>query len=64
LEAAVKLYGADRIMLGSDYPIFKDDPYAHALVPANLSTEEKEQIAWKTARGLLDRLQALRAARF
>jgi len=56
LEAAVKVLGADRIMLGSDYPIFKDDPFAHALAPADLTAEEKEQIAWKTARGLLDRL--------
>jgi predicted TIM-barrel fold metal-dependent hydrolase len=63
LEAAVKLYGADRIMLGSDYPIFRDDPYTHALAPADLSPGEKEQIAWQTARDLLDRLEALRAAR-
>lgn len=63
LEAAVKLFGADRIMLGSDYPIFKDDPFTHALVPAELSGAEKEQIAWKTARSLLDRLDALRMTR-
>lgn len=63
LEAAVKLFGADRIMLGSDYPIFKDDPYAHALAPADLTDTDKEQIAWKTARALFDHLDALRAAR-
>ncbi|MEP2531709.1 amidohydrolase family protein [Shimia sp.] len=60
LEAAVQLYGADRLMLGSDYPIFKDDPYAHALVPANLSQADKEQIPWKTAHGLFTKLDALR----
>ncbi|MFK7753183.1 MAG: amidohydrolase family protein, partial [Sedimentitalea sp.] len=60
LEAAVKLFGADRIMLGSDYPIFKDDPYAHALAPADLSAEDKAQIAYKTARALFARLEALR----
>ena len=56
VEAAVKLFGADRIMLGSDYPIFKDDPWSHALAPADLTEAEKEQVAWKTARDLLDRL--------
>ncbi|PLS21307.1 amidohydrolase family protein [Neptunicoccus cionae] len=60
LEAAVQLYGADRLMLGSDYPIFKDDPYGHALAPARLSSAEKQQIAWKTAQDLWDRLAALR----
>ncbi|MEM9577794.1 MAG: amidohydrolase family protein [Pseudomonadota bacterium] len=60
LEAAVKLFGADRIMLGSDYPIFKDDPYAHALLPADLSDAEKEQIAWRNAEDLLARLERLR----
>ena len=60
LETAVKLFGADRIMLGSDFPIFQDDPYFHALAPAQLSSAEKEQVAWKTARDLFDRLEELR----
>ena len=60
LEAAVKLFGADRIMLGSDYPIFKDDPYTHAVVPADLSVEDKEQITWKTAHDLFAHLEELR----
>ncbi len=62
LEAAVKLYGADRLMLGSDYPIFKDDPYAHALAPAELDEAAKQQIAWKTAHDLFASLDAHRAA--
>ena len=62
LEAAVKVLGADRIMLGSDFPIFKDDPYTHALEPADLSAADKSQIAWKTAHDLLQRLEALRQA--
>ncbi|WP_439143901.1 amidohydrolase family protein [Planktotalea sp.] len=60
LEAAVKLFGADRIMLGSDYPIFKDDPYAHALAPAELSPQDIQQIAWKTAHDLVTHLETLR----
>ena len=61
LEAAVKLLGADRIMLGSDYPIFKDDPYSHALEPADLSAEDKAQVSWKTAQDLFERLEEMRA---
>jgi predicted TIM-barrel fold metal-dependent hydrolase len=62
LEAAVKVLGADRIMLGSDYPIFKDDPYSHAVVPADLSDTEKEQVTWKTAHDLLVDLEKRRQA--
>ena len=61
LEAAVKLLGADRIMLGSDYPIFKDDPYSHALEPADLSAEDKAQVSWKTAEDLFEKLEEMRA---
>jgi aminocarboxymuconate-semialdehyde decarboxylase len=62
LEAAVKVLGADRIMLGSDYPIFKDDPYAHAVVPADLTADEKAQVTWKTAQDLFARLEDMRQA--
>ncbi|WP_168193113.1 amidohydrolase family protein [Rhodophyticola sp. CCM32] len=60
LETAVKILGADRIMLGSDYPIFKDDPYNHAVVPAELSAENKAQVTWKTAHDLLSHLDEMR----
>ena len=59
LEVAVKVLGADRIMLGSDYPIFKDDPYSCAVVPAALSDEEKQQISWKTAHDLFAHLKQI-----
>jgi predicted TIM-barrel fold metal-dependent hydrolase len=59
LEAAVKVLGADRIMLGSDFPIFKDDPYTLALGPSGLSVADKNQIAWKTAEDLILHLAAL-----
>ena len=62
LETAVKVLGADRIMLGSDYPIFKDDPYAHAVVPADLSEDEKAQVIWKTAQDLFALLEDKRQA--
>lgn len=57
LEAAVKLYGADRIMAGSDYPIFHDGPL-DAIRMAAISDDDKEQIAWRTAQALLDRQDA------
>ena len=60
LEVAVKVLGADRIMLGSDFPIFKDDPYAHALAPADITDDQKAQIAWKTADDLFLHLERLR----
>lgn len=60
LEAAVKLLGADRIMLGSDYPIFKDDPYTHAVVPADLTDAQKARISGGTAEALFTRLEGMR----
>ena len=56
LEAAVSLYGGDRIFLGSDYPIFHDNPYNRALTPARLSDFDKDRIAGRNA---LDLLQTL-----
>ena len=56
LEAAVSLYGADRIFLGSDYPIFHDNPYERALAPARLSDEDKEKIAGGNALAQLENL--------
>jgi aminocarboxymuconate-semialdehyde decarboxylase len=53
LEAAVSVYGADRIMMGSDYPIFRDDPWETVIRPASLSLEEREMIASGTASALL-----------
>ncbi len=56
LEAAVSLYGADRIFLGSDYPIFHDNPCDRALAPARLDPADKEKIAGENARALLESL--------
>lgn len=56
LECAVDLYGADRIFLGSDFPIFPDDPHAQALEPARLDDAAKKMIAGGNALALLERL--------
>lgn len=56
LEAAVKVYGADRIFLGSDYPIFSDNPCERALAPADLPAADKHRIAGANALELIERL--------
>lgn len=56
LEAAVGLYGADRILMGSDYPIFRDPPWSHAVEPARLDDADKALIAGGNAEALLARL--------
>ena len=53
LECAVKVVGADRIMLGTDYPIFMpSNGHAH-LASAGISDSEKLAIARGTARHVL-----------
>lgn len=56
LEAAVHIYGADRIFMGSDYPIFHDDPYARAIAPADLDDTQKLRIAGMNAWELIEAL--------
>jgi predicted TIM-barrel fold metal-dependent hydrolase len=58
LEAAVALYGADRVMLGTDWPIFRDPPGPTTLGPARLSDDERALVARGTAAALLDAVAA------
>lgn len=58
LELAVEVFGADRVVLGSDWPIFDDDPVAGTLAPSRLTAEQKAAVAGETARALLDGLSA------
>jgi len=58
LEAAVALYGADRIMLGTDWPIFRDPPWETTLGATRLPPEVVRQVASGTAEALLDSLAA------
>jgi predicted TIM-barrel fold metal-dependent hydrolase len=57
LEMAVRLYGADRVMLGSDWPIFRDSPSV-ALDGAALTAREAEAVAHGTAAALLEATDA------
>jgi aminocarboxymuconate-semialdehyde decarboxylase len=58
LEAAVDLYGADRIMLGTDWPIFRDPPWETSLNAAQLPEDALRQVASGTAQALFDALEA------
>ncbi len=56
LECAVSVYGADRIMLGTDWPIFRDFPHETTLDQCRLSPDELAMISNGTACRLLDEL--------
>lgn len=58
LEMAVALYGADRIMLGTDWPIFRDPPWGAQLASANLSAEDLARVSGGTAAELLQAIDA------
>lgn len=53
LELAVETYGADRIMLGTDWPIFRDPPQETMFELARLSPEDCAAISHGNARALL-----------
>ena len=55
LELAVTVLGADRIMLGTDYPIFASDAVREAVEAAALSDSDKESVLSATARIIIDR---------
>lgn len=58
LEMAVALYGADRIMLGTDWPIFRDPPWPTQLAPADITPGDLLRIMGGNAADLLDSLDA------
>jgi predicted TIM-barrel fold metal-dependent hydrolase len=57
LELAVAVFGADRVMLGSDYPIFQPAALRATVEDARLTDAEKAMVLSGTARGVLDRLR-------
>jgi aminocarboxymuconate-semialdehyde decarboxylase len=62
LEMAVGVFGADRVMFGTDYPIFTSDVSAKALASARLSDAERALVGSGTAEALFARNTALRAS--
>lgn len=57
LETAVDILGADRVMLGSDYPIFKENP-VEVVERSRLTAAQKEMVLGQTAARLLAGLGA------
>ena len=51
VREAVEVFGADRVMLGTDYGPVPIDPREHVEIVAGLaiSESEKEQILWRNA---------------
>ena len=56
LALAAEVVGADRLMAGSDYPIFPADAAAATLARAPLDAEARAWVREGTARAVLDRL--------
>jgi aminocarboxymuconate-semialdehyde decarboxylase len=56
LELAVRVMGADHVMLGTDYPIFMPDQVRDTVEAADLSEEERRMVLRGTAERVLDRV--------
>jgi len=55
LEIAVKVIGADRIMLGTDYPIFAPDAVRNTVRRADIPDDAKVDILTNTAQAIINR---------
>ena len=58
LELAVRTFGADRVMLGTDYPIFTPDQVTDTVAVAELSDADKAMVLSGTASRVFERLGA------
>ncbi len=52
LEHLVEKVGADRVILGSDFPVGEDEPVAFVNKCTRLSEADKEKIIWGNAAAL------------
>lgn len=52
-ERYINLYGAERLAFGTDYPVWDPVEEVERFLALNLTWEQKEQIAWKTAHRFL-----------
>lgn len=52
-EEYIRHYGAERFLYGSDFPMWNPEREVQRFMELDLSDDEKEQIAWKTAAALL-----------
>ena len=56
LELAVRTFGADRVMMGTDYPIFSPDQVRDTVEAAELSEADRAMVLWGTASRVLQSL--------
>ena len=53
-EGYINHYGAERLAFGTDYPVWDPVQEVQRLLSLDITDEQKEQIAWKTAERFLD----------
>ncbi len=58
LELAVAVFGADKIVIGTDCPIFRADWTLEAVRKARISDADGRAILWENAKRLLHPLRA------
>ena len=54
IEKYIKSYGADRVVFGTDFPLWKPQEVVEDFMKLNLTAEEKEKIASKNALRILE----------
>jgi predicted TIM-barrel fold metal-dependent hydrolase len=52
-EKYINLYGAERLAFGTDYPLWDPVKEVQRFLDLKITPEQKEQIAWKTAKEFL-----------
>ena len=50
----IRAYGAERVMFGTDYPLWPQEPEIDYLLKLDLTEEEYQQIFWKTMADLFE----------
>jgi aminocarboxymuconate-semialdehyde decarboxylase len=62
LEALIRRVGADRIVLGTDYPFGESDPVAEIRKCAGLTPDGVEAVVSRTPAAILDIMRSARTA--
>lgn len=57
IERYIKAYGAERVVFGTDFPLWKPKEIVDDFMKLNLTAEEKEKIAFKNALRILEGME-------
>ena len=49
MRELVRMWGADRVMFGTDYPMWQPAQELNEMMNCNLTDDELEKILWKNA---------------